>query len=82
MNCYSSFEIFPSLKAINLAISSNVLNVFFVILLFAITETRGLFFQQSIARGLFFIQSSHEERPPLPDGRDGLTRSFMHIANH
>ena len=26
--------------------------------------------------------TSHEERPPLPDGRDGLTRSFMHIANH
>ena len=22
-----------------------------------------------------------EERPPLPDGRDGLARSFMHIAN-
>ncbi|EHA60347.1 hypothetical protein Syn8016DRAFT_2134, partial [Synechococcus sp. WH 8016] len=21
------------------------------------------------------------ERPPLPDGRDGLARSFMHIAN-
>ncbi len=22
-----------------------------------------------------------EERPPLPDGRDGLARSFVHIAN-
>ena len=22
-----------------------------------------------------------EERPPLPDGRDGLARSFMHSAN-
>jgi hypothetical protein len=22
-----------------------------------------------------------EERPPLPGGRDGLARSFMHVAN-
>jgi len=26
-------------------------------------------------------QSQQEERPPLPDGRDGLARSFVHIAN-
>ena len=27
------------------------------------------------------IWAVKEERPPLPDGRDGLARSFMHIAN-
>ena len=31
--------------------------------------------------GAFLIQL-HRRRPPLPDGRDGLARSFVHVANH
>ena len=42
---------------------------------FALLGLRALFF---LVDGLLDRLISHRRRPPLPDGRDGLVRSFMH----